>query len=94
MSGHVPLAFGAMRMTIAHMLLEVVLSFEHLMLVVICADIAGVTTVRVCCTMPQKGVTSRVSLAAPEFLTSPSFVLRAHGVPVETLEVVKVASTL
>lgn len=81
-------------MTIAHVLLEVVLSFEHLELAVICADIAGVTTVRVLCTMPQKGVTSHVSLAAPEFLTSPSFVLRAHGVLVEALEVLKVEPTL
>jgi hypothetical protein len=81
-------------MTIPHVLLEMVLPLKHLVLLTARADIAGMNTVRVLCAMPQISVPSHVRLAATGFLTPPSFVLRALGVPVETLEVLKLEPTL
>ena len=94
MQGHLPPGINATRMTISHMFLEVILALEHLVLLIPRANTAGVNTVRMLCTMPQIGVTSRVRLAATDFLTPPSFVLRALGVPVETLEVLEFKPTL
>lgn len=79
--------------TIAHMLLQVILPLEHLVLVTARADIAGMDTVHVVCAMPQKGVPSRVRLAAPDFLTPPSLVKRSFGVLIKTLEVLKLEPT-
>jgi hypothetical protein len=89
-----PGSVDAMGVTISHVLLKMILPFEHLVLVTAGANTASVSTVCVLYTVPQKGIPSCVRLATPVFLTSPSFMQRALGVPVETLEVLKLEPTL
>jgi hypothetical protein len=94
MQGHLPSAIDTTGVTIPHMFLQMILPLKHLVLFTPRADIAGVNTVRVLYAMPQISVTARVRLAASDFLTPPSLVLRTLGVPVETLEVLKLEPTL
>lgn len=92
--GHVPYAVDAARMAVSHVLLEMVSPLEHLVLLVPRADIACVNTVRMLYAMPEESVAPRVRLATPDFLTSPCFVQRALGVPVESLKVLELEPTL
>jgi len=89
-----PGSIDAMRVTISHVLFEMILPFENLVLVTARANIASVHTVCVLYTVPQKGIPSCIRLATPIFLTSPSFVRRALGVSVETSKILKLEPTL
>ena len=90
---HVPSAVYAERMTIPHVLLEMVLPLEYLVLLAARADTACVNTVRMLYAMSQESVASRICLTTPGLLTSPTLVQRAPGMPVEALEVVELEPT-
>ena len=80
-----PGSIDAARMAVAHMLLEVIFSLEHLLLIAAQANMANVHAVRMLYPVPQKGVTSRIHLATPSFVAPPGLVQRALTVLVEPL---------